>query len=76
MTGKTRRFDVRATAAQARLIKAGAACRHVNPTDYILDSACVQAEMDLADQNRFLLPAKAWKAFLKALDPDRSPRQP
>ena len=73
MKGKTEHFNVRATAAQARLIKAGAACRDVDPTNYILDSACVQAEMDLADRNHFLLPAKAWKAFMKALD---SPPKP
>jgi uncharacterized protein (DUF1778 family) len=72
---KSERFHVRATAEQASLIKAGAARRHANLTDYILDSTCARAEMDLADQNHFLLPAKAWTAFLKALDspPKASP---
>ena len=65
---KAARFQVRATAHQASLIKAGAARRRVNLTEYILDSTCTQAEIDLADQNHFALPAKSWNAFLKALD--------
>jgi uncharacterized protein (DUF1778 family) len=65
---KSERFHVRATAQQANLIKAAAARRHVNLTEYIMDSTCTQAEIDLADQNQFVLPAKAWNAFLKALD--------
>jgi uncharacterized protein (DUF1778 family) len=71
---KSERFHFRATARQARLIKAGAAKRKTNLTDYIVDSTCTQAEMDLADQNHFVLPPKAWTAFLKALDaPPRIP---
>ena len=65
---RSERFHVRATARQAGLIKAGAARRKTNLTEYILDSTCTQAEIDLADQNHFALPAKAWNAFLKALD--------
>jgi uncharacterized protein (DUF1778 family) len=71
---KSERFQVRATAQQAGLIKAGAERRKLNLTDYILDSTCTQAEIDLADQNHFVLPAKAWDAFVKALDaPPRVP---
>lgn len=65
---KSERFHIRATPRQASLIKAGAAKRNINLTEYILDSTCTQAEMDLADQNHFLLPPKAWNAFVKALD--------
>jgi uncharacterized protein (DUF1778 family) len=65
---KSERFHIRATARQADLIKAGAARRNANLTDYIVDSTCTQAEMDLADQNHFVLPPKAWNAFVKALD--------
>jgi uncharacterized protein (DUF1778 family) len=72
---RSERFHVRATARQAGLIKAGAARRKTNLTEYILDSTCTQAEIDLADQNHFALPAKAWNAFLKALDaPPKIPR--
>jgi uncharacterized protein (DUF1778 family) len=65
---KSERFHIRATARQAGLIKAGAARRKINLTEYIVDSTCTQAEMDLADQNHFALPPKAWNAFIKALD--------
>ena len=71
---KSERFHIRATAQQADLIKAGAARRNVNLTEYILDSTCTQAHMDLASQNHFIVPAKAWAAFLKALDaPPKAP---
>jgi uncharacterized protein (DUF1778 family) len=65
---KSERFHIRATARQAQLIKAGAAKRNINLTEYIVDSTCIQAETDLADQNHFTLAPKAWNAFVKALD--------
>ncbi|SPF48770.1 conserved hypothetical protein [Candidatus Sulfopaludibacter sp. SbA4] len=71
---KSARFHVRATSRQAELIRAGASRRGVKLTDYIIDSLCAQAEMDLADQNHFVLPKDKWTAFLKELD--RPPRVP
>jgi uncharacterized protein (DUF1778 family) len=71
---KSARFHVRATNRQARLIRAGAQRKGLNLTDYIIDSLCAQAEMDLADQNRFVLPKEKWDAFLKELD--RPPKVP
>jgi uncharacterized protein (DUF1778 family) len=65
---KSERFHVRASPRQATLIKAGAARRNVNLIDYILDCTCTRAQMDLADQNHFVLPPKAWNSFVKALD--------
>ena len=65
---KSERFHIRATSRQADLIKAGAARRNANLTEYIVDATCAQAEMDLADQNHFVLPPQEWKAFVKALD--------
>ena len=65
---KSERFHIRATSRQADLIKAGAARRNANLTEYIVDATCAQAEMDLADQNQFVLPPQAWNAFVKALD--------
>ena len=65
---KSERFHIRATTRQADLIKAGAARRNANLTDYIVDATCTQAEMDLADQNHFVLSPQAWKALVKALD--------
>jgi uncharacterized protein (DUF1778 family) len=65
---KSARSHVRATSQPAQLIRAGASRRGVKLTDYILDSLCAQAEMDLADQNHFVLPKEKWDAFVKALD--------
>jgi uncharacterized protein (DUF1778 family) len=71
---KSERFHIRATVRQASLIRAGATCRNGNLTEYIVDSTCTQAEVDIADQNHFMLPPKAWNAFVKALDaPPRVP---
>jgi uncharacterized protein (DUF1778 family) len=65
---KTERFHVRATSTQAALIRAGATRRGVKLTDYIIDSLCVQAEMDIADQTHFVLSREKWEAFAEALD--------
>ena len=65
---KSARFHVRATTSQARLIRAGANHRGVKLTDYILDSLCTQAQMDLADQSQFTISKDKWSAFLRALD--------
>jgi len=65
---KSERFHIRATVRQASLIKAGASRRNVNLTDYIVDSTCTQAQIDLADQTHFVLPPRSWNAFVKALD--------
>jgi uncharacterized protein (DUF1778 family) len=71
---KSERLHIRATPQQAHLINAAAARRKVNLTDSILDSTRARAEMDLADQNQFVLPEKQSNALLKALDaPPRVP---
>jgi len=40
----------------------------VNVTEFIVRSACERAEQALAEQTRFVLDEKRWKAFLAALD--------
>ena len=71
---KSARFHVRATDRQAQLIRAGAQRKGLKLTDYIIDSLCSQAEMELADQNHFVPPKEQWNAFLKELD--RRPKVP
>ena len=71
---KSARFHVRATDRQAKLIRAGAQRKGLKLTDYIIDSLCVQAEMDLADQNHFVLSKEKWNSFLMELD--RPPNGP
>jgi uncharacterized protein (DUF1778 family) len=42
--------------------------RGENLTDFILRSACAEAEQTLGDQRRFSLDADQWNAFVAALD--------
>jgi uncharacterized protein (DUF1778 family) len=37
-------------------------------TEFILESACQQAEHALADKRAFVAPARRWNAFVEALD--------
>jgi uncharacterized protein (DUF1778 family) len=65
---RDRRFQLRATASEEALIKVAAERQGVNVTDFIMRSACDRAEEALADQTRFVLDEKKWRAFLNALD--------
>lgn len=65
---RTRRFNLRATPKQERLIRVAAERRGVNITDFILDSACQKAEEALADQTRFVVDGRTWDRFMKELD--------
>lgn len=40
----------------------------MNVTEFILESACRQAEQDLADRRYFIVSPKKYNAFLKALE--------
>jgi uncharacterized protein (DUF1778 family) len=37
-------------------------------TQFVVSTACVEAEQVLADQRQFVLSPKAWKEFTAALD--------
>ena len=65
---RDRRFQLRATASEETLIKVAAERQGVNVTDFILHSAREKAEQALADQTRFVLDERQWKAFMAALD--------
>jgi len=67
-TIRTRRINLRATSRQEKLIRTGAETSGVSLTDFILDSACLQAEHVLAEKREFAVSPKQWKAFLAALD--------
>jgi uncharacterized protein (DUF1778 family) len=73
---RSRRFQLRATASEEKLIKVAAERQGVNVTDFIMRSACEKAEQTLSDQTQFVLGDKQWKAFLAALDrpPKDKPR--
>ena len=65
---RTKRFNLRATSRQERLIKVAAERQGLNVTDFILESACEKAEETLSEQTRFVLNDKQWKLFMEALD--------
>jgi uncharacterized protein (DUF1778 family) len=65
---RSRRINLRATDRQERLIRTGAETTGVSLTDFILDSACLQAEHILADKREFIAFPKQWQAFIEALD--------
>ncbi len=67
-TIRARRINLRATDRQEKLIRTGAETSGVSLTDFILDSACLQAEHVLADKREFVATAKQWQAFVEALD--------
>lgn len=67
-TIRTRRINLRATDRQEELIRTGAATTGLSVTDFILDSACLQAEHVLADKREFVVSPKQWKVFVEALD--------
>lgn len=67
-TIRTRRINLRATNRQEKLIRTGAKTTGVSVTDFILESACLQAEHVLADKREFAASPKQWKTFIEALD--------
>jgi uncharacterized protein (DUF1778 family) len=67
-TKRSERFNVRASHREARLIRLGAEHRGVNITNFILESACVRAEQEIADARSFELSSKNWEKFCDALD--------
>lgn len=67
-SARTRRLNIRATEHQEKLIRAGANTKGVSVTDFILESACDQAEQTIADQREFVISPRRWQAFVEALD--------
>jgi uncharacterized protein (DUF1778 family) len=65
---RTRRINLRASVPQERLIRTGAESAGVTVTEFILNSACLQAEHILADKRQFVASPNQWQAFMEALD--------
>ena len=65
---RTERFNVRVSEREARLIRLGAEQRGVNITNFILESACVRAEQEIAEARHFELSSRDWQKFSEALD--------
>ena len=65
---KSRRINARISDAQEALLRRGAHHKGQSLTDFVVESACAVAEIELAEQKEFALPPAQWKAFLEALD--------
>ena len=62
------RLNLRATAQQQQIIRSAAASQGKSVTEFILESATVNAERVLADRRWFVLSHEAWGAFEVLLD--------
>jgi len=71
---RTERFNVRLSEREARLIRLGAERRGVNITNFILESACVRAQQEIADARNFVVSSAAWQKFSEALDRPAKPK--
>ena len=65
---RSRRLNLRTSVQQEELMRRGAQERGESLTDFILRSACAEAEQTIADQRHFSLDADQWNAFVAALD--------
>lgn len=65
---RRQRINFRASDSEERLIRLGAEKRGEKVTRFIVESACRAAEMALADQKHFELPAAQFARFTQALD--------
>jgi uncharacterized protein (DUF1778 family) len=65
---RTERFNFRVSDREARLIRLGAEHRGVNITNFIVESACVRAEQEIAEARHFELSSRDWQKFSEALD--------
>ena len=65
---KSQRINFRISEDQETLLRKGAEHKRQSITDFIVDSACIAAESELALQSEFKLPRPQWNAFLAALD--------
>lgn len=65
---KSRRINARVSDAEEALLRRGAHRNGQSLTEFVVESACAVAEMELAEQREFVLPKEQWQAFLAALD--------
>lgn len=67
-TKKNQRIAVRATDRQEQLIRRAAEATDRSMTDFILESASMEAERVLADRRWFVLNEENWTEFNRLLD--------
>jgi len=65
---KSTRIEVRATASQQDLILRGAAARNQSVTEFMIETACLEAEMAVLDQRIKVISDEEYDAFQALLD--------
>jgi uncharacterized protein (DUF1778 family) len=65
---RTEKLDLRISPSAKAKLQAAAAALNQPVSEFVLDSALVQAEIALADRTSFSLSPAKWKAFQAALD--------
>jgi len=65
---KSRRINARISQAEEALLRKGARRKGQTLTEFVVQSACAVAEIELAELREFTLPPAQWQAFLAALD--------
>ena len=70
---KSQRINARLSDAEEALLRRGARRKGQTLTEFVVQSACAVAELELAEQKEFTLPPAQWQAFLAALDKPTEP---
>ena len=65
---RSEKLDLRISPSAKARLQAAAAAMNRPVSEFVLESALVQADMALADRNEFLLDAATWQRFQDALD--------
>jgi uncharacterized protein (DUF1778 family) len=65
---KSRRINARVSETEEALLRKGARSKGQTLTEFVVQSACAVAEIELSEQREFKLPPAQWQAFLAALD--------
>jgi len=65
---KSRRINARISDAEEALLRKGARHKGQTMTEFVVQSACAVAEIELAEQKEFTLSPAQWQTFLAALD--------
>jgi uncharacterized protein (DUF1778 family) len=68
------RLEVRLTTTAKRLLQRAASVREQSISAFMLDSCMAAAAETLADRREFRIPAKAYDAFVAALDAPAKPK--
>jgi uncharacterized protein (DUF1778 family) len=70
---KSQRINARISDSEEALLRRGAQRKGQTITEFVVQSACAVAELELAEQKEFTLPPAQWQAFLAALDKPTEP---